>query len=65
MSDVRQFGAVRDDPEFVGNRLLFLVLDLEAVVARHAAGFTPLGREVVRLAEAALSAGSSPMPDRV
>jgi hypothetical protein len=56
---------MREDPEFVGNRLLFLVLDLEAVVARHAASFTPLGREVVRLAEAALSAGSSKMPERV
>jgi hypothetical protein len=44
----------KGDPEFTGDALLFLVLDLEATVARHRAGATPLGRHVVNLAEAAL-----------
>jgi ribosome modulation factor len=44
------------NPEFTGERLLRLVLDIEAAVGRNEAGCTPLGMAVIKLAEAAFEA---------
>jgi hypothetical protein len=40
-----------DDPEFTGEALRRLVIDIQATVGRHEAGLTPLGAAVVRLAQ--------------
>lgn len=41
------------EPEFTGDKLLRLVIDIEAAVGVHSAAMTPLGRAVMELAEAA------------
>ena len=42
---------VGHDPEFTGEQLHRLVLDIEAAVGRNSAGATPLGTAVMMLAE--------------
>lgn len=41
------------EPEFTGDALRRLVIDIEAVIGTHRAGATPLGAAVTRLCEAA------------
>ncbi len=44
------------DPEFVGKRLLRLVVDIEAAIGMNMAGMTPLGRAVTELCEETMDA---------
>jgi len=39
------------EPEFTGTKLHRLIVDLQGVVAAHAAGLTPLGLIVMRFTE--------------
>ena len=39
------------DPDFTGEALNRLVIEIEAAVGMHQAGMTPLGRAVIRLCE--------------
>ncbi len=42
---------MRHDPEFTGDKLTRLVVDIEAAVGMNMAGTTPLGAAVIRLCE--------------
>ena len=42
------------DPEFTGDKLLTLVLDLQAAVGKNCAGMTPLGVKVMKITESAM-----------
>lgn len=55
MTKLEDGGAARSfvDPEFTGDELLKLVIDLQAVVGTYRAGCTPLGSAVIRLAQVA------------
>lgn len=40
-----------NDPEFTGDKLLNLVIDVEAAIGKHMAAATPFGIAVMELAE--------------
>jgi hypothetical protein len=39
------------DPEFTGEQLRLLIVDIEGAIGSHRAGMTPLGAEIIHLCE--------------
>jgi hypothetical protein len=39
------------DPEFTGEQLRLLIVDIEGAIGSHRAGWTPLGAEIIQLCE--------------